>query len=321
MGIKHLNRYLLRKCRKTSIKQVSFQLLSGKTIVIDSFIYIYKFLGDNKLMENMNQMVTLMKQYRITPIFIFDGKPPEEKRDLLLQRFEKKREAESKYREIIQQLETGLDRTSELDSQLNCLKKQFLKVDYGHIQCVKSILREHKVEFIDAEGESDILCTKMVASNRAWACLSDDMDMFVYGTTRVLRELSLETRSVLLYNLPSILSDLNMSMKLFRQIMVLSGTDYNINDNVSLHETLKWYGEYRRWCIKNVGDTRRIYEPPRAYGATAVPNTIQEQPMHKNQDIDFYEWLLRHTKYIQDYTKLQKVYSIFSVAETSSEFA
>jgi flap endonuclease-1 len=282
MGIKHLNRYLLRKCRKTSIKTVSLQNLAGKTVVIDTFIYIYKFLGEDKLLENMNRMVTTLKQYRITPIFVFDGKPPEEKRCLLLQRFEKKKEAECKYREIIQQIETGLDKTSDIDMQLNCLKKQFLRVDYGHIQCVKAILREHGVEFIDAEGESDIVCTKMVASNKAWACMSDDMDMFVYGTPRVLREFSLEYHSAILYNLYSILGDLNMTMRLFRQIMVLSGTDYNINDNVSLHETLKWYGEYRKWCII------------------------------RHSEMDFYDWLLRHTKYIQDYNKLQKVYGMFT---------
>jgi 5'-3' exonuclease len=242
-------------------------------------------LGEDKLIENTNRMIMLMKHYNITPIFIFDGKPPEEKRSLLLQRFEKKKEAESKYKEIIQQIETGLDRTEDIDIQLNCLKKQFLRVDFGHIQCVKSILREHKVQFIDADGESDTLCVKMVASNQAWACMSDDMDMFVYGAPRVLREFSLECSSAILYNLYSILNDLNMNMKLFRQIMVLSGTDYNLHENVSLHETLKWYGEYRKWCIKT------------------------------NNDVDFYDWLLRNTKYIQDYSKLEKVYSMFDVLE------
>jgi flap endonuclease-1 len=283
MGIKHLNRYLLRKCRKQSIRQISLQYLSGKTIAVDTFIYIYKFLGEDKLMERMHQLVSMFKRYRINPIFVFDGRPPEEKRTLLAQRLEKKREAESKYKEIIQQLESGLDRTTELDIQLACLKKQFLKVDYGHIQTVKSILREHDVQFMDAEGESDVLCVKLVQTNKAWACMSDDMDMFVYGTPRVLRELSLECQSVLLYNLYSILGDLNMSMKLFRQIMVLSGTDYNIDETVSLHETLKWYSEYRKWCIV------------------------------KHVDVDFYEWLLRNTKYIQDYSKLKKVYEMFVV--------
>jgi len=285
MGIKHLNRYLINKCSKNSIKRISLQYLSGKTIVIDAFIYIYKYLGDDKLIENTNQLVMLFKQYKITPIFVFDGKPPEEKKSLLLQRREKKKEAEMKYKEIINQIETGLDRSKELDTQLACLKKQFLKVDFEHIQCVKSILREYGVNFIDAPGESDQICVQYVKSNKAWACMSDDMDMFVYGTPRVLRELSLTTHSIEFYNLSSILGDLRMDIRTFRQIMVLSGTDYNTNDKVSLHETLKWYNDYRKSCSKPVA----------------------------NQD--FYSWLLRNTKYIQDYSKLMKVYEMFDLPE------
>lgn len=286
MGIKYLNRYLLNKCRKSSIHRISLQYLTGKTIVIDTFIYIYKYLGEDRLIENMHQLVTTLVRYNVTPIFIFDGKPPQEKKELLLQRREKKKEAENKYREIIEQIESGLeDHTNNLDSQLACLKKQFLKVDYGHIQMVKSILREYNIEMIDAPGESDELCVQYVKSNRAWACLSDDMDMFVYGATRVLRELSLTNQSVELYNLPAILGDLNMSMKTFRQIMVLSGTDYNIHDNVSLNESLKWYYEYKK------------------YGQRQVSTRC----------MDFYDWLRKYTKYIQDYDRLMVVYHIFDV--------
>ena len=285
MGIKYLNRYLLNKCKNTSIHRISLQFITGKTIVIDSFIYIYKYLGEDKLIENMHLLVTTLIKYKITPIFIFDGKPPQEKKQLLLQRREKKKEAENKYKEILDQIETGLDRTTALDSQLACLKKQFLKVDYGHIQSVKSILREYNIEYIDAPGESDQLCVQYVKSNRAWACLSDDMDMFVYGATRVLRELSITNHTTELYSLPAILGDLNMSMKTFRQIMVLSGTDYNINDNVSLHETLRWYYEYKKYYQR-------------------------DRTSHK---LDFYDWLRKYTKYIQDHSHLMAVYEIFDV--------
>ena len=282
MGIKFLNRYLINKCKKTSISCTSLQRFSGKTIVIDAYIYIYKFLGEDKLLENMDRMVSMLLNFKITPIFIFDGKPPQEKQTLLYQRREKKQEAEDKYKTILQQIESGLDSTEELKSQLIGLKKQFLKVDYDHIQCVKSILREYKVEFIDAAGESDELCVQYVKSQRAWACLSDDMDMFVYGADRVLRNLSLHKQTVDLYDMKSILTDLHMDMDTFRQIMVLSGTDYNTESNVTLHETLKWYYEYKK----------------------------QINP-RKNVALDFYHWLCKHTKYIQDYHKLLHVHNMF----------
>ena len=300
MGIKHLNRFLKNKCKKNAIHRISLQTLAGKTIVIDTYIYIYMFLGEDKLYELMNQMVTMLLHYKINPIFVFDGKPPQEKRQLLRLRREKKQEAEGKYRELIQQLEAGLDTSTELETQLSCLKKQFLKVDNDHIQCVKSILREHKVTFVDAPGESDELCVEYVRSGQAWACLTNDMDMFVYGTERVLRDLSLTNHTTFLYQMPHILHDLNMDMTTFRQIMVLSGTDYNLDANVSLHETMKWYYEYKK---------RRTH--PTA--AKTWEKLSASSAPHPLSSMDFYAWLLKYTKYIQDYPKLMHVYELFTV--------
>ena len=53
MGIKNLNKLLYEKCCKNSISKIHFSELSGKTIVIDTSIYLYQFLGEGSLMENM----------------------------------------------------------------------------------------------------------------------------------------------------------------------------------------------------------------------------------------------------------------------------
>jgi 5'-3' exonuclease len=64
--------------------------LAGKRIAIDVSIYLYKFTGDGALLENMYLMLSIFRHYRITPVFVFDGKPPDEKRELLDQRKEDK---------------------------------------------------------------------------------------------------------------------------------------------------------------------------------------------------------------------------------------
>jgi 5'-3' exonuclease len=60
--------------------------LSGKTIAVDISIYLYKFSTDNSLIENMYLMMSIFRHYKIIPIFIFDGKPPDEKKELLEKR-------------------------------------------------------------------------------------------------------------------------------------------------------------------------------------------------------------------------------------------
>ena len=59
MGIKNLNRFLLDNCNKKSITKIHLSKLSGKKLVIDVSIYLYKFLSENALIENMYLFILL----------------------------------------------------------------------------------------------------------------------------------------------------------------------------------------------------------------------------------------------------------------------
>lgn len=76
MGIKHLNSYFRSKCTDYSISQKHLSVYRNKKFVIDTSIYLYRFLSENALIENMYLMISLFKYYNITPVFIFDGRPP-----------------------------------------------------------------------------------------------------------------------------------------------------------------------------------------------------------------------------------------------------
>ena len=67
--------------------------LERKTVVVDICIYLYKFLENGKLLENMYEFITQFLQYKINPIFIFDGKPPESKIKVLNARQNKRQTA------------------------------------------------------------------------------------------------------------------------------------------------------------------------------------------------------------------------------------
>jgi hypothetical protein len=60
------------------------------------------------------------------------------------------------------------------------------------------------------------------------------MDLFVYGCKRVLRYISLNNQTAILYYTKGILKEINMNQTEFREICVLSGTDYNVNVNVNV---------------------------------------------------------------------------------------
>ena len=272
MGIKQLNRYIVGQCQKSSICKTNMEILRNKTIVIDTSIYMYKYHAQNSLIENFYLMLSIFHKYNITPIFIFDGKPPVEKYELLKRRKEEKQEAEQRFTELQSQMEKSNDITiwKDMQSEMNSLKRQFIRISQSDNKIVKSLIVSYGAMYYEADGEADRVCAYLVTSGKAWACLSDDMDMLVYGCDRVLRHLSIINETVLLYKMDNILNDLNISMSDFRQITVISGTDYNINEHTNLMETLKWFRDYT--C------------------------EIKKNPTNESDTKPFYKWLVNKTK-------------------------
>jgi flap endonuclease-1 len=290
MGIRNLNRYLHENCTK-AITQHSLRDFAGKRVVIDTSIYLYRFVGENALIPQLYTMISILLSNRIIPFFVFDGKAPPEKRELLRRRRLEKEDAKEKYEFLSNKIKSGdihPDEMATIQREMDILNRKMTKVTEEHIQQAKDLMDACGVQWIVADCESDQVCAYMVRSKAAWACISDDMDMFVLGCTRVFRNLHLTNQTVLYYSLPSILREIGVSMVEFRQIAVISGTDYNIDqmdsNTTNLTETLRWFQEYRH--------------------------------AKKYTNMNFYDWLLKYTKYIKNMENLKHIYSMFDISET-----
>lgn len=295
MGIQHLNRFLKEEC-KDSIQFISLSELSGKKIAVDVSIYLYKYATDDGLIENFYLMLSVFRHYNIVPIFVFDGKPPTEKKALLCERLEKKKSAQEEYNKLKEELakRDGNDADKQdILATMDTLKKRFITICKTQIEEVKQLIRACGASYYHAPGEADELCAKLVLKGKVWACLSEDMDMFVYGVGRVIRYLSLLNHTAVLYNMESILKKLCMSQKEFREICVLSGTDYNIKSakTTNLKKTLAYFKTYKQ---------------------------EQEDVDDDDDRIDFYGWLYKNTTYIseeKDEEQLSKINSMFQLLE------
>ena len=288
MGIKHVNRYLIDRCSKKAIFKTHLKIAEGKTIVIDASIYMYKYMSQNALIEYIYLMISILLEYNITPIFIFDGKAPPEKRDLLRERSKYKKDAEKKYNELQKEIENpSVDYQSKKDiiDELESLKKKFIRIKEKDIIKVKRLMDAYGISYIVADGEADKLCAFMVKNGNAWACLSDDMDMFVYGCPRVLRHMSLLKHTTIMYDFDKILNEIGLLENSFREIMVLAGTDYNINQKVSLYDAMYWFKEYNEF-YKNESNYNK-----------------------------FYQWLNDKKYFGLDYDEILKIYNIFCLNE------
>jgi hypothetical protein len=267
--------------------------LANKTIVIDISIYMYKYQTDGTLIENIYLMLSLFKHYKIIPIFIFDGKPPIEKRELLRQRYNDKVLAEAEYNRLSALLEEESLDKGDLVSEMELLKKKIIYLTKKQGANVKTLIHAFGATYYDAPNEADELCAMLVLKNKAWACMSEDMDMFVYGVPRIIRYFSLLNHTIVLYNTNSILQELGMTQKEFSEVCILSGTDYNLSSCHSrqavvghgslLHDSVWLFNQYRQQC----------------------------------HIVGFYDWLLKDKLIMSDeYKSLNHIYQMF-VNETT----
>jgi 5'-3' exonuclease len=261
MGVRFLNN-LIKKTAPKAMKYVQLADYSGKTIVVDTSIYMHKYLGSNSLMESMYFMITQFKHLNITPIFVFDGVAPVEKQGVLTARENVRQSAIQRYNNLSRILEgaespletnTGGDADTtptttavavavandglepvlememdEIHRRMHSLKKRFMRISNYEISEMKRLMREYDVHYIDCDGESDLVCAELVKRGIAQACMSDDMDLFLYGCPVVLRHVNIWYGTGIEYALSSVLNGLGISLRGFRMACVLSGTDYTV---------------------------------------------------------------------------------------------
>lgn len=323
MGVKCLNKYLQKKCSDLLIKK-SLSELQNKKIAIDISIYLYKFSENGNCLENFKNMFILLKQYQIIPIFVFDGKPPEEKNKVLDKRYEQKLLAKEKYEKLEKKLlaleslefdttdsESTLSSDSdentnnicnnyshkltteiklkmETEMEMQKLKKEFIIIKQSLKRDIKELITSFGFTHIDATGEADELCSLLVHKELAWACVSEDMDMFVYGCPRVIRNINLNNGTCVIYNTTEILKKLNITQQDLREICILSGTDYSPNIiSTNFYQIMDYYWSWRKkW----------------------------------QRMIDFTIWITNNTKLISNLNEFKKIYNMFDLELISKNY-
>jgi 5'-3' exonuclease len=218
----------------------------------------------------------------------------------LIQRLAEKKAAEKEFN----QLKTNLEYDSNMDedekheiiNKMDILKKKFVYISKNQIDDVKSLITNYGMTYCDAPSEADELCAMLVIKGVVWCCLSEDMDMFVYGSPRVLRYLSLMNHTFVLYDTKKILNKLEITQNELREICIVSGTDYNSNNQANLYTTLKYFKKYKKFLKNNES---------------------------KLKTLGFYDWLLEeNTNYIEidDSESYNKICSMFDLSDSLKEF-
>jgi flap endonuclease-1 len=226
-------------------KEIELSELKGKTIAIDAMNTLYQFLttirqqDGTPLMDSKGETTSHLSGifYRniklitegIKPIYVFDGKPPELKAAEIERRRSLKEEAEKKYEEA---------KSSENVADMRKYSQQFVKINSKIIQESKELLEALGIPVVESDGEGEAEAAHVVATNRAWASASQDYDSLLYGTPRLIRNLTLSRKrktsagiyvdtKIEMIDFEKLLSHLQINREQLICLGILVGTDFN----------------------------------------------------------------------------------------------
>ena len=233
------------KCLLKS-NEISLNDLNNKTLVIDSYNLLYQFLttirsrDGSLLMDSKGNITshliglfsrtTKLMQNNIKLIFVFDGKPPKLKEVERQRRKNIKIEAGKKYEKAVE--EENIEEMKKYASRTTRLTEDIVKES-------KKLISALGLPIVQAPSEGEAQAAYLAKKKDADYCVSQDFDSLLFGSPRLVRNLSLigkRKKSGLSYttvnpeiiDLPENLNNLGIDQNQLIALAMLVGTDYNI---------------------------------------------------------------------------------------------
>ncbi len=211
MGIKSLHRWLRWVCSPP--EPVQWAVWSHKKLGIDILGLLYKAKqeGHNPI-EEIAKLIIQLKQNKIYPIFVFDGKTPTEKRSTCSARRRQK------------------EQLSEADQKLVCIPSE-------ERNQIKQLMYASGCLYLNATGEADSVLSYLYKKSEIDGILSMDMDFLARGCNSLIVPYKTLYQ---FYSLPTILTQSRLTYGQFVDMCVLLGTDYNPTIPTLSYQRIYW---------------------------------------------------------------------------------
>ena len=176
---------------------------------------------DGKIISHIIGIINKTIQYLelgITPIYIFDGKPPIEKKSVIDERNKKAQESKLL-------LENSVNKEDKLKYE-----KGTIRAKPYHFNDIKELLKLMGVSYIDANGEAEVYAAELCRIGYVDYVVTDDLDALPSGCPKMIRsclDRSIKRSDVVsIIDLEKVLKDFNINMDSFIDMCILCGCDY-----------------------------------------------------------------------------------------------
>ena len=230
MGIKSLTQSI-QKYSPESIQTENLYKLSGKKVAVDASLIIYQQLlnktkiyknGDGKMTNHISGIFYKIMNYislNIELVFVFDGKPPDNKQACIDSRKEKSNKAKE------------LEGKAKTNEEKEKFQKASLRITKEIIDDVKKLLNLLGITYIHPDvGEGEAYASELCRIGYVDYVLTEDMDTIAYGCPKLIRrcvDRSNKRRDVVsIFHYDKIRDDFDMNYDQFLEFCILCGCDY-----------------------------------------------------------------------------------------------
>jgi len=261
------------KLSKLVVKhQIKLESLRGRIIAIDAYNTLYQFLAlirlrygvpltdkHGRVTSHLNGLLfrtIRLVEAGIKPVYVYDGRPPQLKSKTLEERFERKKEAEVKWKEAVA-------RGDLRDAWAKAV--QTSRLTKSMAEDSKKLLDYMGIPWVQAPSEGEAQAAYMTRVGDVWASATQDYDSLLFGSLRLVRNLTITGKKFLrktpryyklkpeLIKLDETLRELDLTREQLVDMCLLMGTDYN--------KGIKGIGPIKAYkLIKKYGTLERVLE-------------------------------------------------------------
>ena len=229
MGIRGLNN-IIKKYSPDAENVKDIKEYSGCIFGIDCSILLYKFKYASKA-ENSHLVgiVNRIKYYMsngILPVFVFDGDPPEAKRNTIQKRQDNKEKLYVRIEEL-RNLEIDAKTDAEkktLADEITRISSQIIRIKKSHILECKELLEKSGVPYCTAPEDAEKYCAFLQKNGFIDYTVTDDTDAMTFGCEKIIKT---SINKIIEIDTNRVLQNFEMTMEMFVDFCILSGCDYS----------------------------------------------------------------------------------------------
>lgn len=225
----------------------TLEALRGRTIAVDGNLELYQFLSimrtrDGRPLQDSKGRITshlnglafrttrLIADYDIRPVFVFDGPPPELKREEIRKRREAREKSQREYEAARAVGDTATAWSKAVMTS---------RLTRAMVEEAKTLLALLGIPWMQAPSEGEAQAAFLAQRGDVWAAGSKDYDSLLFGAPRLVRFLAVASSEFLpsvgrsravppeVLDLQENLAQLGLTREQLIDVAILVGTDFD----------------------------------------------------------------------------------------------